>query len=68
MSNVKLFTIKYWLIVMPSILIGCIFFLYRTYSKNGGIQLVEWIASAIGFLAGVGICWIVAWWGNREEQ
>jgi hypothetical protein len=68
MSKVKLFTRKYWLVVIPSILVGCIFYLYRTYSENGGIQPVEWMASAIALLVGVGICWLVAWWGNHEEK
>ncbi len=64
----KLWTRKTWLMVIPPMLGGMAFFLFRQYRDEGKLSALS-IAIAIGTLClALAIAGGVAWWANRPEK
>jgi hypothetical protein len=58
---------KRWMISIPAVFVGMLFFLFHQKGENGRIAPTDEVIAALTLIVGTGIIFFVNWWGKGEQ-
>ncbi len=64
----RLFSWRQVILISVAMCGGLALYAYRSYSRKGYMDKIDIVAMVFAALICIGICWGMAWWGNRPEK
>ena len=64
----KLFSWRQGILTGVAVCGGIALYTYRSYSRKGYIDKIDIGSMVFATLICIGICWGMAWWGDRPEK